>query len=144
MGSTRTRATASNRPAAGYGTTIVIGPVGYVCPPAIPETVGSAGRKAQKISAGKFHSRSLPFAPTSFDHLVGTGNQCGRHVEAERPRGCQIDREIEFCRLLDRELAGFRPLQYLIDVNSLYILRFDETRAEWHLTMFKRARAEGI
>jgi len=26
----------------------------------------------------------------------------------------------------------------------LYILRFDETRAEWHLTMFKRARAEGI
>jgi hypothetical protein len=26
--------------------------------------------------------------------------------------------EIEFCRLLDRELAGFCPLQYLIDVNS--------------------------
>jgi hypothetical protein len=52
MGSTRTRATASNRPAAGYGTTIVIGPVGYVCPPAIPETVGSAGCKAQKILRG--------------------------------------------------------------------------------------------
>jgi len=28
--------------------------------------------------------------------------------------------------------------------DGLYILRFDETRAEWHLTMFKRARAEGI
>ena len=28
--------------------------------------------------------------------------------------------------------------------DGLYILRFDETRAEWHLTMFQRARAEGI
>jgi hypothetical protein len=28
--------------------------------------------------------------------------------------------------------------------DGLYILRFDETRAGWHLTMFKRARAEGI
>ena len=28
--------------------------------------------------------------------------------------------------------------------DGLYILRFDETRAEWHLTMFKRAGAEGI
>jgi hypothetical protein len=28
--------------------------------------------------------------------------------------------------------------------DGLYILRFDETRAKWHLTMFKRARAEGI
>ena len=28
--------------------------------------------------------------------------------------------------------------------DGLYILRFDETRAEWRLTMFKRARAEGI
>jgi hypothetical protein len=27
--------------------------------------------------------------------------------------------------------------------DGLYILRFDETRAKWHLTMFKRARAEG-
>ena len=28
--------------------------------------------------------------------------------------------------------------------DGLYILRFDETRAEWHLTMFKRAGAERI
>ena len=28
--------------------------------------------------------------------------------------------------------------------DGLYILRFDETRAEWHLTMFKGAGAEGI
>src|SRR6266566_7410316 len=84
MGSARTRATASNRPAAGHGTTIVIGPVGYVCPPAILETVGSASRKAQKILAGKFHSRSLPFAPTSFDHLVGAGEH-GRRTIGKSP-----------------------------------------------------------
>jgi hypothetical protein len=34
---------------------------------------GSASREAQKISAGKFHIEP-PF--TSFDHLVGAGEQC--------------------------------------------------------------------
>jgi hypothetical protein len=42
---------------------------------------GSTRGQMQKISAGKFHLEP-PFI--SFDHLIGTGAQCRRHVEAER------------------------------------------------------------
>jgi hypothetical protein len=44
----------------------------------------------QKSTARKFH-----FAPptriTSFDHLVGAGEQRWRHLKAEHHRGCQVD-----------------------------------------------------
>ena len=45
---------------------------------------GSARGQMQKMSAEKFHFEP-PF--TSFDHLVGAGEQHGRNGEAERPRG---------------------------------------------------------
>src|SRR5262249_34988240 len=51
-----------------------------------------------------------------FDHLVGSGEQRRRHLEAERLRGYQIDDEVELCRLLDGEFAGLRPAQDLVDV----------------------------
>jgi hypothetical protein len=40
-----------------------------------------------------------------FDHLVGAGEQCGRHGEAERLRGRKIYDEIELGRLLDRNVG---------------------------------------
>jgi hypothetical protein len=42
-----------------------------------------------------------------FDHLVGAGEQLRRHVEAERLSGGQIDDEIEFGRLLYRQISRF-------------------------------------
>ena len=39
----------------------------------------------------------------------------GGTVEAERFGGRQIDDEIEFGRLLDRDVVGLRPAQNLVD-----------------------------
>jgi hypothetical protein len=54
--------------------------------------------------------------PPRIDHLVGAGEQRRRHVEAERFRGRQVHDQIEFGRLLDREVARLCPAQNLVDI----------------------------
>ena len=44
-----------------------------------------------------------------FDDLVGAGEQCRRDVEAECLGRGQVYDEIEFGRLLDRQIARLRP-----------------------------------
>jgi hypothetical protein len=51
----------------------------------------------------------------SFYHLVGAGEQRGRHGEAEHLGGRQINDEIELGRLLDRKIGWLRPTQNLVD-----------------------------
>ena len=40
----------------------------------------------------------------SFDHLVGAQHERGWHLEADRLRGLQVDRQLEPRRLLDRDV----------------------------------------
>ena len=44
-----------------------------------------------------------------FDYLVGQHEEVVWHFDPERPRGGEIDDEIEFSRLLDWEIAGLGP-----------------------------------
>src|SRR5215831_8856119 len=58
----------------------------------------SARCEMEKISAGKFRVEP-PF--TSFYHLVGAQHERGWHLEADRLRGLQVDRQLEPRWLLD-------------------------------------------
>src|SRR5215470_9001740 len=54
----------------------------------------------------------------SFDHLVGTGKKRGRHDEAERLSGLEVDSKHKGRCLLHRQLGGLGSLDDLMDVKS--------------------------
>jgi hypothetical protein len=51
-----------------------------------------------------------------FDHLVGKREHFIWNGEAERLGGADVDDEIEFGRLLYRQVACICPAQYLVDL----------------------------
>jgi hypothetical protein len=52
----------------------------------------------------------------SFNHLIRAGEERGRDREGERTCGFQVDEELKFNGLLDRQITGLRAFQNLIDV----------------------------
>src|SRR5829696_6503469 len=51
----------------------------------------------------------------SFDNLVGTGEEGGREAQSEHVRRLEIEHELHFGRLLDRQLGRFRSLKDPVD-----------------------------
>src|SRR5262245_18665437 len=69
------------------------------------------------------HGGDVRFVPKAevtplFDHLVGQHEEVVWHFDPERPRGGEIDDEMEFGRLLDWEIAGLGPAQNLVHILS--------------------------
>ena len=59
--------------------------------------------------------------PTSLgllDNLVRTGNQRGRHGEAKRLGGLEVNRKLILGRRLDRQVGGLLALEDAIDISS--------------------------
>ena len=58
------------------------------------------------------HRRPIYFAlrDSLLDHLVRAREQHGRHFEAERLRGLQVDNELEPGRLLNRQVGRLLAL----------------------------------
>src|SRR5262249_24019478 len=83
----------------------------------------------QKISAGKFHFEP-PF--TSFDHLVGTGEQRGRNFNAKRAGGGQIDDQLKLARLHYRQVGRLSTLEDFAGVDADLTVRFGLARSVAH------------
>jgi hypothetical protein len=65
----------------------------------------------------------------SFDHLVGARKQHGRNIEAKRPGGVEIDHQLEFGRLLHRQISGLLAPEYPIDIRRCSLELIDDVRA---------------
>jgi hypothetical protein len=86
-----------------------------------------SGDNAKVSGAGRFR---LQYFKDLFDHLVGTYQERFRDHDPERPRGLQIDHQLEFGRLLNGQIRSFCAAQQLYDLRTQSIsIDLDVTRA---------------
>src|SRR5262245_28134241 len=79
--------------------------------------VESSSRSSFRFQTGCQESREVWGAerPKLFDDVVGDGQQGVGDRHAERPCGLEIDDELEFRRLLHRNIRRLSPFQDLVD-----------------------------
>src|SRR5262245_53706176 len=71
----------------------------------------------QKISAGKFHFEP-PSPLTSFDHLVGAGEQGVWNGQSKSLGGLDVDHQLILGRGLHREVGRLLALEDAIDITG--------------------------
>ena len=89
-------------------------------------------------------SNILVQRPALLNHLVGAGEQRGRHFEAERIRDLEIDRQLELGRCLDREIGWLGAAKNAIDVFRSAGERLAQIDAIRNQAAFARHESERI
>src|SRR6516225_3740468 len=89
-----------------------------------PHATLASRRPATALPGLDFHQLIAPALAGAFlfDHLIGAGEQRRRHLNAEDPRGLEVERQLEAGRLLDRQFAGFLPFEDAADVFAYYAI----------------------
>src|SRR3954471_22337186 len=76
--------------------------------------------------------RTAAVAPASLDHLVGGREQRRRQRDAQRPRGLEIDRHLEFARKRNGQVARLFTLEDAGDIDSGLTVRVWKARPVTH------------
>src|ERR1700730_16759630 len=78
----------------------------------------SRQNSAQRFGTPSANTGLMHFSKnnSSFDHLVGARRERWRHVEAERLGGLEVDYELEFRGLINRQLCWFLTIENAPDV----------------------------
>src|SRR5437016_9925176 len=76
----------------------------------------------------------LPFPPVSPNHLVRPHQHVRRNRQANLLGGFQIDDELEFRRLLDRKIGGFRTFENFVHKNRYPPVAFGAVGSIGHQT----------
>jgi hypothetical protein len=71
-------------------------------------------------------------ATSLFDYLVGAGEQHGRHLDAERTGGRQIDDEFKLGRLHDRRIGGLGALEDASGIAAEQLINLGQARSMAH------------
>src|SRR5262249_20857790 len=88
---------------------------------------------ARAPPAGTRPSRRRPARRTrvaaSFDDLVGSQQNRGWHVKSEGLGGLEIEDRLKFCRQLNRQVGGLRPLENPRGIEGSQSVGLCDTRA---------------
>src|SRR5437762_1592802 len=82
------------------------------------EVLWSPVRRCRPFAAPRSNWEVTQPALALLDDLVGAVEQRGRHGEAERAGGFQVDDQLELGRLLHRQIGRLGAVQDLCDVDS--------------------------
>ena len=64
----------------------------------------------------------------SLDHLVGEGEQFVWNLEAKRPGGVEVDDQIEFGRLYDRQVSRLLAFENAAYIDAGLLIHSDNVR----------------
>src|SRR5262245_54516616 len=79
------------------------------------------------------HVRFLPMCPARLlDHLVGKDEEARWHREAERFGRLEVDAQLDFRGLLDRQVGRLLPLENPAGVDASQTVRICQTAAVAH------------
>src|SRR5262249_37929176 len=86
---------------------------------------------------GEMLARTGTSGPVSFNELVDACEQASRQIQAQRLCSLQIEHELEFLELLDRQISRFGAFEDAVDVRGGAFVLLDAVNPVGHQAAFR-------